>query len=125
MHILLVSPIRSFEWIPGLGRQTRIPIPRLRFGSLGRLLFPPPGELHTHEDEDKETRESGCDDVGHRNGWIRCAVEDSPTDFRMLSHFASSTSVLRSPSDPIVLLYMDWDVYQDGVRHGHENIIPR
>ena len=40
----------------------------------------------------------------------------------MLSHFASSTSVLRSPSDPIVLLYMDWGIRQDSEGTGRKMI---
>jgi hypothetical protein len=38
----------------------------------------------------------------------------------MLSHFATSTSVLRSPNDPIILLYMDYKVLQQSRDTGRE-----
>lgn len=58
------------------------------------------------------------------------AVWTLPTDLRMLSHFASSTSVLRSPNDPIVLLYIDCGVLQyskevrSGMAYLNDNILP-
>ena len=128
MVLLSVSLVRGFKWILGLERWTGGPIPRLRLDFLSRLLLlrcGNSGKFHAHEDEDEETRKSGCGDVNHGATWVRCAVWDSPTDLRMLSHFASSTSVLRSPNDPIVLLYMVWGVHQDSVNHGSENDLPR
>ena len=128
MLVLLVSLICSFKWILGLGRWTGGPIPRLRLGFLGRILFLPldnSGEFHAHEDEDKETRKSGWGYVNYGAARVRCAVGNSPTDFRMLSHFASSTSVLRSPNEPIVLLYIDWRVRQGGKRCEWESDLPR
>ena len=128
MLVLLVSLICSFEWILGLGRWTGGPIPRLRLGFLSRILLLPldnSGKFHAHEDEDKETRKSGCGYVNDGAARVRCAVGNSPTDFRMLSHFASSTSVLRSPNEPMVLLYIDWRVRQDSERRGSESDLPR
>ena len=69
MGALLGSLACGFEWILGLGSVIWSgPVPRLRLDILGRLLLLPPGdggELQAHEDEDEETRKSGCDDVGH------------------------------------------------------------